>query len=387
MKISVIYNDRFPSRIAHGVYLAKLCSSLSEAGADVELIVPKRFSEVPGDPFVFYNIKNRFKITKIWSFDFLIFAKYQPRLFYWLQYLNFYLLLFFYVLFRSRSRVIYTMDYLGPTLKILGYKVVFESHGGLEGGASTFLPLVLRSDLIVSTNPFIAKKFTDAGYPKEETLVAPNGVDIDNFEKEFSPDNFRDHLGLPKDKKIIAYVGKLKTMGKGKGVLELVEAFSKIIISNPNTHLMIVGISEDEQRELIEIIKSYGIPGSDYSLFLQVTQSEIADYMRASDILVMNYPKKEHYEYFMSPMKMFEYMASGKPIVSTDLASVREILNINNAVLVESDSVDSLTAGILKILNYPTMADRISKQAHKDVQQYTWNKRARKILDFIRSKI
>ena len=93
MKISVIYNDRFPSRIAHGVYLAKLCSSLASGGADVELIVPKRFNEVPGDPFVFYDVKNNFRIIKIWSFDFVIFAKFLGKVAYWLQYLNFYLFL------------------------------------------------------------------------------------------------------------------------------------------------------------------------------------------------------------------------------------------------------------------------------------------------------
>lgn len=384
MKISVIYNDRFPSRIAHGVYLAKLCSSLVEAGAEVELITPKRFGEVSGDPFAFYNVKNSFKITKIWSFDFLIFAKYGPKLFYWLQYLNFYIFLFAYMMFRSRKRVVYTMDYLGPTLKMLGYKVVFESHGGLEGSSKIFIPLVIKSDLMVGTNSFIVKKFTDLGYPKDKTLIARNGVDLENFETKLTTDEIRDLIKIPRDKKIVSYIGRFKTMGKGKGVEELVEAFSIVLKEIPGALLMIVGISEDEQGELEELISKYGISKDSYLLVLQVTQAEIAKYLLASDILVMNYPKKEHYEYNMSPMKMFEYMASGRPIVSTDLPSIREALSESNSILVAHDNVESLSNGILKVLKDPKLAEVIARQASEDVKKYAWSERAKNILEFIK---
>lgn len=385
MKISIVYNDRFPSRIAHGVYLAKLCSSLADTGAEVELIVPKRFNEIPGDPFSFYDIKNNFKIIKIWSFDFIIFAKLQPRFFYWLQYLNFYFFLFFYMSFRSRNRVIYTMDYMGPSLKLLGYKVVFESHGGLEGGASFFIPFILRSNFIVGTNSFIVNKFVGLGYPKDKTLVAPNGVDLEKFEIMENVVDIRKKLGLPLDKKIVSYIGKFKTMGKGKGVEELIEAFARIILSRPDAYLMIVGVSENEKKDLENILKNHRIEDHNYKLVLQVLQSDIPNYLKVSDALIMNYPKKEHYEYFMSPMKMFEYMASGRPIISTDLPSVREVLNENNAVLVEAENTDSLVNGVLKVLNDDNLARKISEQAREDVKQYAWDRRAEKILKLISS--
>ena len=76
-------------------------------------------------------------------------------------------------------------------------------------------------------------------------------------------------------------------------------------------------------------------------------------------------------------------MASKRPIVASDLPSIREILNEENAVLVEPNNPEALAEGIKKILQNPELADKISKQAFRDVQNYTWQKRAQKILGFI----
>jgi glycosyltransferase involved in cell wall biosynthesis len=78
-------------------------------------------------------------------------------------------------------------------------------------------------------------------------------------------------------------------------------------------------------------------------------------------------------------------MASSVPIVVSDLPSIREILNENNAVFVEPNNPESLANGIKKVLQNNDLADRISKQALQDVQNYTWQKRAEKILEFIKN--
>ncbi len=386
VKIVVLCNDRFPSLSAHGVYLAKLCDSLSGAGAEVTLIVPKRFNEIAEDYRTFYNVKNNFKVVRIFSFDFIIFARFLKGLAYWLQYLNFYLFVFAYFLFSPRDRVIYTMDYFGPLLKLLGFKVVFESHQGLGSHKAFWVRFVKLADLLVVTNSYIAGLFTSF-FSSEKILVARNGVDLKDFESDFDCENFRRRTGLPLDRKIVSYIGKFRTMGKGKGVEELIEIFPKVFSSCPQAYLMIVGVSEDEKRELESILsQKSGVQAFDYKIVLQVSQQEIPNYLKASDILVMNYPNKEHYAYFMSPMKMFEYMASGRPIVSTDLPSIREVLADSNAVLVQSENIEDLTVGILRVLNDHGLAEKISARAKKDVREYSWDKRAEKILNFIASR-
>ena len=77
-------------------------------------------------------------------------------------------------------------------------------------------------------------------------------------------------------------------------------------------------------------------------------------------------------------------MAAKKPIVATDLPSIREVLhNGRNAILVEPDNPEALAEGIKRVLDNPELANSIAAQARKDVEDYTWEKRSKKILQFI----
>ena len=74
-------------------------------------------------------------------------------------------------------------------------------------------------------------------------------------------------------------------------------------------------------------------------------------------------------------------MASEKPIVASDLPVVREVLNENNSVLVKSDNSHALTEGINRVLGDYNLAENISRQALNDVKNYSWSKRALRILN------
>ena len=86
-------------------------------------------------------------------------------------------------------------------------------------------------------------------------------------------------------------------------------------------------------------------------------------------------------------MKLFEYMASGNPIVASDLPSIREILNETNAVLVKPDDSKELVNGVIKVLRDDDLSGKISKQALENIKEYTWQKRADKIISFIKNCI
>ena len=76
-------------------------------------------------------------------------------------------------------------------------------------------------------------------------------------------------------------------------------------------------------------------------------------------------------------------MASGNPIVSSDLPSIREVLNESNAILVPPDDINVLIKGIENLIKDKPMGDKIAAKAYKDVQNYTWANRAKNILNFI----
>ena len=80
---------------------------------------------------------------------------------------------------------------------------------------------------------------------------------------------------------------------------------------------------------------------------------------------------------------MFEYMVAQRPIVASDLPSIREVLNRNNAILVQPNSPQSLSQGIETALKNTGFSDKISRKAFEDVQKYTWPKRAQNIIEFI----
>ena len=86
---------------------------------------------------------------------------------------------------------------------------------------------------------------------------------------------------------------------------------------------------------------------------------------------------------WMSPLKMFEYMAAARPIVASDLPALREVLrDRENAVLVEPDNAAALADGLRCLLGDASLAHRLATQARRDVEAYTWENRARIILDF-----
>ena len=106
-------------------------------------------------------------------------------------------------------------------------------------------------------------------------------------------------------------------------------------------------------------------------------------FIKSADVLLLpNIPSTQESTFYTSPIKMFEYMASGVPIVASDLPSIREILNDRNAVLVKAGDASDLLRGITQALN--DEKNKFGMQAKKDVQQYTWLARAQNILKFIK---
>jgi glycosyltransferase involved in cell wall biosynthesis len=82
----------------------------------------------------------------------------------------------------------------------------------------------------------------------------------------------------------------------------------------------------------------------------------------------------------MSPLKLFEYMASQRPIISSDLPSVREILDESNCLFCKPDNHKDLAVKILKLIKDSELSKKIANKAFRDVQKYTWDRRVKKIL-------
>src|SRR5262249_46625064 len=109
-------------------------------------------------------------------------------------------------------------------------------------------------------------------------------------------------------------------------------------------------------------------------------------YLRALDVCAMPYPAEPYFELYMSPLKLFEYMASERPIVASDLPSIAEVLKDGDtALMFPAGDVDALTRAVQRLHDDPRLRETLAMNAYAEVmQEHTWAKRAELILGCVR---
>jgi YD repeat-containing protein len=89
--------------------------------------------------------------------------------------------------------------------------------------------------------------------------------------------------------------------------------------------------------------------------------------------------------YFTSPLKLFEAMAAGRPVIASDLPSIREILTDGvNALLVPPEDPAALAKALRMLASDNALGKRLAERSAQDVQRYTWDERGRKIASMLR---
>jgi glycosyltransferase involved in cell wall biosynthesis len=110
-------------------------------------------------------------------------------------------------------------------------------------------------------------------------------------------------------------------------------------------------------------------------------------YQAACDALLMPYQRRVaassggDIARYLSPMKVFEYMAAGRPILSSDLPVLKEILSPQNALLLPAQDTPAWAAALQTLQTDPDRGRLLAEQARQDVQRYTWKRRAEIILE------
>ncbi|MFH1575568.1 MAG: glycosyltransferase family 4 protein [Candidatus Nealsonbacteria bacterium] len=372
MKIIYIANARIPTEKAHGIQIMKMCEAFA-LNNDVELILPMRFNPIKDGPFFYYGVEKKFRIKKMPCFDLIRFHRYLGNFGLWLETVTFFFFLFFYLVFK-KADIFYTRDRLLLPLAIIKKNFVFEAH---TFPRNYFLYAVFLKKLkgIVTITQKLKESFMERGFKQDNIFTAPDGVDLVKFDIKETKDECRKLLCLPNDKKIVLYTGHFY---KWKGVEILIEA-SKLLPEDAKVYL-VGGVAEDREKyeKLIQGIKQK------IQMIGHRPHQEMPYWLKAADALVLpNSGKEDISKYWTSPMKLFEYMASGRPIVASGLPSIKEILNADNAVLVRPDDSEDLARGIIEVLQNQSLSDKISEKALIDARQYSWAKRAQKIINFI----
>ncbi len=374
MHLIYIANTKIPTTKAYGYQICKMCETLANTGLEVELWMPARKNLTLADPFSFYGLKEIFKIKTINGFDFLSLFKYLGKISYWLHSLSYFLKLATEKI--DKSIIIYTRyPEIAWLSSLKGIKTVFEAHTWPESKIFLYKFLLRKADKIVVLTQYMKEAFAKHNFSQAKILVSPDAVDLAEFDINISQDEARKKLGLPQDRQIVLYTGHLY---KWKGVDTLIEA-SRLLDKNILIYI-VGGIRQD--------LEAYQAKYADYANVKfagHKPHQEIPFWLKAADILVLpNSGQEKISSLYTSPLKMFEYMASQRPIVASDLPSLREILNESNCVFAQPDNKTSLAESIEKALADPELSGKITANAYRDVQKYSWQKRAEKIFEFIK---
>lgn len=384
MKIIYVANTRLPTEMAHGLQIMKMCEAFSMLGAKLELVVPRRFhiSELgKKNPFKYYKVDKTFKIKKIPCFDLTPLNRFLGPISFLTQAISFSFSASVYLLFNSAD-IIYSRDRFSLFFISFFLKnTIFEVH---KIHKRFFIGILKRVKKIIVITNGLKNLLTKKGIEGEKIMVAPDGIDLNDFKIRELKAECRELLNLPLDKKLILYTGHLF---KWKGV-EALALSSQFLDSD--TLIVIVGGIKWYLSSFKKFVKKNNL--KNILILGYQDYSKIPYFLKAADCLALTGTKKSKIsKEYTSPMKMFEYMVSERPIVASNLPSIREILNPStgsgqvrdNAILVEPDNPQALAEGIKKVLNNPELAKKVAEQAHKDVQNYTWDKRAEGILGFL----
>ncbi len=366
MRITYLASIRLPTEKAHGLQIMKTCEALASIGNSVELIVPTRKNAIDADPFEYYGVLGNFRIITVRVPDLVRFGP-----------LGFLVSAVWFSekahLVRSfwTADIVYSRDALVLfQYLLLGRPFVFEVHAR-PSFVSAIVARRARKLIVISAG--LKHAYESIGVAPEKIIVAPDAVDEHLFDNAPQRIEARVALGLPEKGKIALYAGHLY---ERKGV-ETLAATAALL---PEVLFVFVGgTSEDVAR-----FKGKWGKQSNIRIVGHMPHAAIPRYLRAADVLVLpNSGKDVDSARYTSPMKLFEYMAAGLPIVASDLPSIREILSEHNAFLVTPDDARSLASAITGLLENPEKGAVLARQARTDVEQYTWNKRAEHICAFL----
>ena len=244
-----------------------------------------------------------------------------------------------------------------------------------------------RLNLEAATRIFVVseverRNLEDRGISAYKIIVNPNGVDVERFRPGAGGHEARHELGLKDDDVVAGFVG---TFGPWHGVEKLAEAISSIPPAVPVRFLLVGSGSlhgEVEKRLENEVRAGRVIfTGA-------VAHDRVPALLDACDILVAPHvPLADGSDFFGSPTKVFEYMATGKAIVASRLGQIGEVLtDQETALLVEPGNVSELTAAIVKLVEPDELRVRLGAQARAVAErEYTWKHNAQRVLEAYKS--
>lgn len=354
----------------------RLCQELAAAGQSVELwVLPKKKADF-SMALERHGIKSIFPVKLFSGYRFFA----RNRFLYSLYFIYWGTWSFFKI---SSADVVFTRDLnIAALLILLGKSVFYDVQVRPEGRLGQLRIVLAGAEGIIVKTEAARSIFLDRGYQADKMLIFRNRVSQPEFNIKIQKREARKKLGLPMDKKIIGYAGNLKGGNKDQGIGTALRA---LVSLDENYLLCLVGGSERHIEEYNDLADNLGVQHK--VLFTGYQKHDLIPvYLKASDVLIAPYPSREHNLYYMSPVKLFEYMAADRPMITTDLAPIREILNGEQAILIPPDDPGALSQKIEKLASDEDLAKKLSGNALARSSEYSWEEGIRDLIKFIKDR-
>jgi len=371
-----VMHARMPTEKAHGLQIAKTLEALTANGEYATLWIPRRAQKLLDDITAYYGLNTTFPVRRFGIPNFLRLSSVLGSFAFWLDALGFMIALS--VTHCDKEGIYYTRNAeIAWLLKRRGCRVFYEAHVWPSSKQSLFKYFLRNIDGIICNSEGTANAYRQAGL--KNIHVVRNGVDLDAFLIETPAEEARALLELPHEKKIVMYVGAFYAW---KGVSFLLETWKKYFHEQSDMVLVLVGGGKEELKRH----GGYEAYASCANIILVAHEaaSRIPLYLRAADVLVLpNQPLTEESSNFTSPIKLFEYMASSRPIIASDLPSIREILGDENGLLAAPKEHGALASGISFLLAHKGEASQYTFRARSMVMGYSWSARADRLSSIV----
>ena len=397
MRLLVLADTRFPIERANGVQTMATCHALSMRGHEVTLVVRPDTTHPARDPFAFYGLPPVARLS-IHAVPAATGAKAQRAHF---------LFASLRMALADRDVTIYTRD-LGCASMLLQLPrsrrppVVYESHG-LSVTVAEELPRLLgnpnltpsqqklkrldrrerrvwaRAEAYVTITRLLATDLQARYGPRQRFFVVPDGaervlISLGAEEAHSPAARPAPGRGRPAEPAMAAYAGHLYPW---KGVDVFVRALALV----PEIHGLIIGghPGEADRQRVQKLIDSLQMSAR-VTITGLVAQREVVPRLTAADVLVLPNTASAISERYTSPLKLFEYLTLGRPIIASDLPAIREVLTDGRtALLVPPGDAPALATAIRRIVADPALASALGAAARALAPEYSWARRAERL--------
>ncbi len=263
----------------------------------------------------------------------------------------------------------------------LNKKLIFEAHNNRLHERYNLIDYFLKKSILslskeknftlfICISENLKRFWKNYGIDNQKLLSLHDGFDIKKYIDPKSKIEYRDILNIEINKTVAVYTGSLYADRKIESILYLAK-------KNQDVHFIVVGGPEENRKNFIKKARIENIENINF--VGRKNHKDIHKYLFSADILLALWSKDVPTINYCSPLKLFEYMASGTPIIANNYVTIREVLeDEKDAFLINGDKDKDLNEVFKKVKNKGSI--KIGKNARKKaLDLFTWDKRVNQI--------